>query len=157
VRSRFSLALLLCIACPHPAWALLCGSFLDPMIVTASDLSFGTYLPGSSATASATVTVSCTIPLDLLDSFHVSLSAGNAASPGARYLRHGSDRLNYNLYTDSGYTTVWGDNTGGSTDQSYNGVLSIGSLGLTAWGRLPQGQYVPAGTYSDRIIVTVTY
>jgi spore coat protein U-like protein len=28
---------------------------------------------------------------------------------------------------------------------------------FTGFGRLPQGQYVPAGAYSDRITVTVAF
>jgi spore coat protein U-like protein len=143
---------------PRPASALLCGTFLDPITVSATDLNFGVYIPSSAATANTSVTIACTIPLDLLTDFHVSLSPGNAlTNAGARYLKLGSNHLNYNIFTNGGYTTVWGDGTGGSVDQSYSSLLALGSFTFTGFGRLPQGQYLPAGSYADHITVTVTF
>ena len=141
----------------RPASALLCGSFLDPIIVSATDLNFGVYVPSSAATANTTVTVACTIPIDLLTDFHVSLSAGNSLNSAARLMKKGSDPLGYNIYTDSGYTMVWGDNSGGTVDRDYASILALGSVSFTGFGRLPQGQYVPAGAYSDHITVTVSF
>jgi spore coat protein U-like protein len=142
----------------RPALALLCGSFLDPITVSATSLNFGVYVPSGAATANTTVTVACTIPLDLLTDFRISLSAGNALTdPSARYLKAGGNRLGYNIYTDGGYMTVWGDGTAGSVDQGYSSLLALGSASFTGFGRLPQGQYVPAGSYTDRITVTVSF
>jgi spore coat protein U-like protein len=141
----------------RPASALLCGTFLDPVSVSATTLNFGTYVPSSAATANTSVTVSCGLPIDLLNDFHISLSAGNSLDPAARLLKQGGGQLGYNIYTDSGFMTVWGDGTGGSVTQGYSSVLSLGRASFTGFGRLPQGQFVPAGTYSDRITVTVTF
>lgn len=155
---RISAALLALLLMTCPARALLCGSFLDPIIVSATDLNFGVYIPSGASTANTTVTVACTIPIDLLTDFHVSLSAGNALTdPSARYLKQGSSRLNYNIYTDGGYLTVWGDGSSGSVDRSYSSLLALGSTSFTGFGRLPQGQYAPAGSYIDHITVTVTF
>jgi spore coat protein U-like protein len=142
----------------RPASALLCGTFLDPIIVSATDLNFGVYVPSSASTANTSVTVSCTLALDLLTDFHVSLSAGNSLTdPSARYLKQGSNRLGYNIFTDGGYMTVWGDGSAGSVDQGYSSLLSLGSTSFTGFGRVPQGQYVQAGAYADRITVTVSF
>jgi spore coat protein U-like protein len=145
------------VLCTRPAAALLCGSILDPITVSATPLSFGVYLPGSASAANTTIKVSCTIPLDLLTDFTVSLSAGNAATPATRLLRHGGDQLGYNIFADAGYMTVWGDGSAGSVTQGFNSLLALGSVQFTGFGRLPQGQYVPAGAYSDRITVTVAF
>ncbi len=143
---------------PSPAFALLCGSVLDPMSVSATSLTFGSYTPASASTASTTVTISCgLLGLDLLPNFVVSLSAGNAATPSGRYLTMSGSHLSYNIYTSPGYATVWGDGSDGSVTQSFNGVLSLGNTNFTGYGRIPAGQYVAAGWYADNITVTVTY
>lgn len=154
---RISLAVLTLLVMTRPASALLCGTILDPITVSATSLNFGVYVPSSAATANTTITVACTLPLDLLNDFHVSLSAGNSLDPAARLLQQGASRLGYNIYTDGSYMTVWGDGTGGSVNQGYSSVLSLGRASFTGFGRLPQGQFVPAGAYGDRITVTVTF
>lgn len=145
---------------PLPARAGLCGTFLDPMSVAATGLGFGNYLPASVSTSNSTITMSCgLLGLDLLPSFTVALSAGNSASMITRKMVFGAQSLNYNIYTTSGYATVWGDGTGGSVTQSVNGgLLQLGSTNFTAYGRLPAGQYVSAGgPYLDTITVSVTF
>ena len=64
--------------------------------------------------------------------------------------------LNYNLYTDSTYTSIWGDGTTGTT---VSGVGSNGSTGITKtiYGSIPEGQDVPAGAYTDSITITITF
>jgi spore coat protein U-like protein len=153
---RISIALLAWLLFTRPAAALLCGSFLNPMSVSASALSFGNYLPGGNSAANTTVTIKCALlGLDLLPDFRVRLSAGNAVTPDARYLKLGTGKLFYNVYTGDG--GIWGDGSAGSVEQAYDGLLSIGNISLTGFGRLPAGQYVPAGTYADRITVTVIF
>lgn len=155
---RISAILVALLLMTRPASALLCGSFLDPITVSATDLNFGVYVPSSATTANTSVTIGCTIPLDLLTDFHVSLSAGNAlTNPSARYLKFGSNHLNYNIFTDGGYMTVWGDGTGGSIDQGFSSLLALGNFTFTGFGRVAQGQYLPPGAYADHITVTVTF
>ncbi|KCZ59657.1 hypothetical protein HY30_13710 [Hyphomonas chukchiensis] len=67
----------------------------------------------------------------------------------------GSNTLSYNLYTNSGYGTVWGDGTGGSSDVTGTGSGSVQDL--TVYGRMPAGQGEPAGDYSDTVTATITY
>ena len=116
-----------------------------------------TVLAVGGATANTTVTIGCTIPIDLLTDFHVSLSAGNSLNPAAHVMKKGSIPLGYNIYTDGGYMTVWGDGTGGSVNQAFDSLLSLGSVSFTGFGRLPQGQFVAPGLYSDHITVTVSF
>ena len=84
-------------------------------------------------------------------------AAGNATSPASRYMDKAGTHLSYNVYTSAGYSKVWGDGSGGSLTQSYNGLLSLGTISFTGYGRLPSGQYVASGAYSDRLVVTVSY
>lgn len=138
---------------------LFCGGLLSGAVsVSASALSFGTYAPASAAAASADVTVRCsTLGVDLLPSFTVALIAASSADPNGRHMNNGAAQLDYNVYTSAGYATVWGDGTGGSVTQGFNSLLALGTIDFTAWGRVPAGQYVPAGGYADQITVQISY
>ncbi len=155
---RIKVTLVTLLLAPSPAFALLCGTILDPMSVSATPLMFGSYTPASASASSTSIAISCgLLGLDLLPDFAVSLSAGNAATPSGRYLAMSGSHLGYNIYTGAGYATVWGDGSNGSVTQSFNSILSLGSIGFTGYGRIPAGQYVAAGPYTDRITVTVSY
>jgi spore coat protein U-like protein len=69
----------------------------------------------------------------------------------------GTDNLTYNIFTGTDHSTIWGDGNNGSVTQSFSAILSLGTISFTAYGLIPTGQYVPTGTYSDTITVTVTY
>jgi len=127
---------------------------------TATAVSFGNYDPLSSIAddSTGTVHVHCTLTVALPGSFTVGLSTGGSGSFAARKLHNGASDLLYNLYTDTTRAQVWGDGTGGSVtvSRSFSGLLSI-DQSLTVYGRIGAGQNVPARTYSDTILVTVTY
>lgn len=137
--------------------------------VSATPLAFGSYAsPGGVQTdSSSTLTVSCTPERILLCTigYTVSLSAGGAGSYAPRKLDSGGNRLDYNLYTSATRSTVWGDGTGGTSTVSSS--ITSGLLGLllcdeasknhTVYARIPAAQSVPAGSYADTIVVTVTY
>ena len=152
--------LLLCLS-GAPAQALLCGSGLplaSNLSVSATALNFGSYSPAAGRFANATVRVECgLLGIDLLPGFTVSLTAQNSADPAARRMLRAAVPLTYNLYTGNDYGTVWGDGSNASVMQSYNPLLALGAVNFTAWGRLPAGQYVPAGSYTDVITVTVAF
>lgn len=160
LRSTILTASLLLLA-TRPAFALLCGTVLDPLNVSATGVSFGNYTATNPAatTASGTITVSCgLLGVDLLPGFTVSLSTGSGGSFVPRTLVGGAGTLAYNLYTDATHGTVWGDGSGATLSQSFDsGLLHLGSYDFTVFGAVPAGQFVSAGVYSDTIIVTVTY
>jgi spore coat protein U-like protein len=141
-----------------PAKALLCGTVLDPMSVTATALNFGNYFPSSASAATMTVKINCgLLGVDLLPAFTLGLSAGNSGNPAARYLNRGGTHMNYNIYSTISYSRALGDGTAGTLLSSYAGLLSIGTISFTGYGNIPAGQYLPAGSYSDTIMVTVSY
>lgn len=162
MRIKVTLLVVLLAALPRPAQALLtCGSgalFASAVTVSATALNFGTYTPASARFASATISVECgLLGLDLLPGFVLSLTSQNGSNPSARFMERSGVPLAYNVYTSNGYGAVWGDGSNGSVTQSYGALLSLGGINYTAWGRLPAGQYVAAGAYSDWITVTVSY
>jgi spore coat protein U-like protein len=128
---------------------------LSACSVSATDLTFGNYAASSASPtdASNTLSVTCTSALP----YTVALDGGTTAgSVAARKMSDGaSHTLNYFLYTGSNHTTLWGDgNTGTST---VGGTGSGSTQNLTVYGRIPNGQFVTAGSYTDRVTVTVSY
>ncbi len=69
-------------------------------------------------------------------------------------MTNGTNTLQYNLYTTSGHTNVWGDGTGSTRTVGGNGTSSSTQ---TIYGNIPAGQDVSAGTYSDSITLTISF
>ena len=130
---------------------------------TSSSTAFGTYSANSPSptTTMATVTVNCSATVSLTVAYSVALSGGSSGRVTARTMTSGTSQLAYGLYTDTGHTSVWGDGSSGSTTVTGNAVLTTlitsQSSTLTAYGLLPAGQLAAPGSYSDSVLVTVSY
>ncbi len=84
------------------------------------------------------------------------MGSGTGASFANRRMAAGANLLNYNIYTTTARTTVWGDGT--SSTSAITGTGSGTAQSVTVYGRVTSGQTsVPAGSYSDTVAVTVTY
>jgi spore coat protein U-like protein len=128
-------------------------------VVTAPALSFGPYdgLSGAPATTSATAVVTC----NEAPPPTVTMELGPSAVSGGFFPRQmrndsGSDRLAYNFYVDAGGATVWGDGTGGTATRS-DRVFKNKPWTVTLYGRIPAGQDVSAGSYSDTLTITINF
>jgi spore coat protein U-like protein len=121
-----------------------------------SGVGFGTYDWQSAVSddSAGSVSINCTGEGFLLFPT-VSLSTGSSGSFASRRMTNGASNLQYNLYTDSARTSVWGNGSAGSSTVSV--PVFFGSGSRTIYGRMPIGQQVPSGTYSDTIVVTVEY
>jgi spore coat protein U-like protein len=87
--------------------------------------------------------------------YTIGLDAGTTtgATVAQRLLVNGAATVNYNLYTASNYTTIWGNAGGALVNSTGNGADQL----FTIYGRVP-AQTTPApGTYTDTVTVTVTY
>jgi spore coat protein U-like protein len=151
------------------ALAMLCVSGLVQAAATctvaATGPAFGNYDPSSATatTANGTVTATCTwtsggtTTVNLVASY----SAGNAGTYPNRFMLVGVAPLNYNIYFDSTYTTIRGNGTAGT--QTGQATLTVSSANRTAtatgtlFGRIPAGQNAVPGSYSDTIVITLTY
>jgi len=115
---------------------------------TVSSVNFGNVnplLPADTFADSNTVTVNCNFTaLALGARLCFSAGVGNTSpSVSARALGAGALRMNYNLYTDSGHTQVWG----AATTSAPTSVLLAGpalggnaSASFSFYGKLPGGQ-----------------
>jgi spore coat protein U-like protein len=135
------------------------GASTAACVVTAPSLSFGPYdgLSGAPATTSAVAVVTCNDSPPPT----VTMELGPSAVSGGFFPRQmrqdgGSDRLAYNFYVDAGATAVWGDGTGGTATRS-DRVFKNKPWTVTIYGRIPAGQDVSAGSYSDTLTITINF
>jgi spore coat protein U-like protein len=130
------------------------------VINTTATLDFGTagVLGGAGGSTntdqSATLKVQCTNST----TYDIGLDAGTTSGGlvSQRLLNNSStsETIKYNLYTDSGRATIWGNTVGTDT---VHATGSGAQQTYTIYGRVP-GQNTPTpGTYTDTITVTVTY
>lgn len=115
------------------------------------DVNFGGYDVFSLTPLDTTGTIDVSCPVRSSVSITFSTGAGSYA---ARYLQQGTTRLNYNLYRNAARTRILGDGTSGTVFLSAN---NIRNRSFTIYGRIPARQNVRAGTYTDTIIVTLTF
>jgi spore coat protein U-like protein len=57
--------------------------------------------------------------------------------------------INYNVYTNAGMTTIWGDGTAGTTTYTGTNFAGTNTLAGTAYGFVPGGQDIAPGAYTD--------
>lgn len=128
-------------------------------LVSATTLAFGTYIPSATATvldATSTVSVNCTRGT----TFNVGLDAGTSsgATVASRAMTSGSNLLPYQLYSNSGRTTVWGNTVGTDTVSGTGAGMGTPQVqSLTVYGRIPDTPTAAPGGYTDTVTVTVTY
>jgi spore coat protein U-like protein len=128
--------------------------------LSATPLNFGSAsLLTSNVDAIAMLTVQCTNTTP----YSIGLDNGSNASGSQRRMVNGATNyISYNLYTDAARSSAWNTTTSASscTGGGSSCVLGTGTgsnQSITVYGRVPP-QVAPAvGTYSDTVIVTVTF
>lgn len=130
-------------------------------VATVLNVIFGNYNPVSPSNldTSGTIQLTCIAVVVGNVSYTISLNAGQGGSFAPRMMTDSVHNLNYNLYTDATYTSIWGNGTGGTStvSDSMPILLVASSKSYSVYGRIPASQSVPTGVYSDTITVTVTY
>lgn len=122
--------------------------------LSATDLTFGNYDPlkVTSTDASSVVTVTCTPGSGYI--IGLDTGTGQGATVEMRRMSNGNSLLDYSLYRDTARNLVWGNSPGSDT------VAGIGTgtpIDYPAYGRIPQGQAVQRGVYTDTVTVWVTF
>jgi len=126
--------------------------------INAGNMEFGNYDPtsGDDLTVSATIASTCTSGAAATISMGEGSSAGSgstAAAPVRRMIGLDGNYLNYSVYSDSGYSAVWG-----GTDATDVAITGTGSaVNSTAYGKVTAGQAANVTTYADSVVVTLTY
>lgn len=139
-----------------PSFAQTCS------ITSVGTLNFGSYdvFSTTALVTTAALQVKCT-PANLVNQLNTttttSLGKGNSTTFSTRQMQNttnSSIKLNYNIYTTAGGTTIWGDGTTGTSQVS---KTIAPTLNFTIEGIIPAGQNVSVGTYTDSVTITVNY
>jgi len=125
-------------------------------VIATSNLAFGQYDPlaGNSTQhldASAAVTMLC----PRATSAELSLDSGRYSNGATRTLAGSAQRVSYQLYRDAGRTQEWGGGPTGSLQFVSEGIHKPQQV--TLYGRIPPGQEVPSGMYTDVVMATVDF
>ena len=129
--------------------------------LSAADVLFADYSASLPTQGSASLELRCSSTALLAETVtaQVNLSTGSSNSYVVRRMQHGSDTLNYNLYTDPTHLQIWGTPPAAS-GRSVVLVLAVGATlaqALTVYAQAPAGQSPPVGEYRDYITVTAVY
>jgi spore coat protein U-like protein len=121
----------------------------------ATDVDFGSHASTeANLIAAGQLNVNCTPGT----SYSIALNDGqNAAGGGvtARKLAKGSDLVPYQLYSDSGRSTVWGS-TSGTGGNTVGGTGTGAVQNVPVYGKVASANF-PAGSYNDVVTATITY
>jgi spore coat protein U-like protein len=122
-------------------------------LVSATAVNFGSAgVIAANTDASGTTTVQCTSTTP----YTVALNGGNsgATDPTKREMSKATETITYGLYRDSARSLPWGSTTGTNT---VGGTGTGSNQPLTVYGRVASQATPSPGTYTDSVIVTVTY
>ena len=123
-------------------------------VTNPTDMAFGSHgLLTALVNQTSTFQVTCTNTTP----YTIGLNAGLNASGSQRRMLGGvtnTEFVNYNLYTDAGRTTAWGNASGSWVSATGNGSAQT----YTVYGQVPaQATPSPGANYQDTVTITVTY
>lgn len=122
-------------------------------LIATQNIDFGTAgILGSNVDATGQVSVTCTPAT----AYTISLNNGiTGTGPTARRMTLGAQAVTYGLFKDNARSQPWGDATtpGSTVPGTGSGVTQA----YTVYGRVPPQTTPSPGTYTDTVVVTVTY
>jgi spore coat protein U-like protein len=118
-------------------------------------LAFGSYdtLSASPLDTTGSIIYKCLLSLTIT----IDISTGSSTSYAARTMtKAGGGTLAYNLFLDVTRMQVWGNTSSGTVHYGpFLGLLV--DTAIPVFGRIPAGQDVATGNYSDTVVVTLNY
>jgi spore coat protein U-like protein len=124
--------------------------------ISTTGVAFGSYNVFSSSPVDSTGTIVYRCNGNV-DSVLIAITKGQSSTFLPRQLGRGNEQLSYNLYRDAARTLVWGDFNGGTSAYLQIDPPNNQNVSLTVFGRIPPGQDISAGSYSDTVTVVVLF
>jgi spore coat protein U-like protein len=124
--------------------------------ISTTSVNFGSYnvFSGADLDSTGRVTYNCNATAFNIT---VSLSKGGSGTYSPRRMSKGAEVLSYQLYRNSARTNIWGDGTGGTVVYTRADPANNTNVNLTVYGRIPAGQDVSAGTFSDTVVAVINF
>jgi spore coat protein U-like protein len=132
------------------------ATVINNCTITTSPADFGSYAYDFDSNAMGTIDAFCSASSSATITLGQGANAASGstdASPSRRLSNGTGGFLNYNLYQNSSATLIWGNTSGTGVviNESGTGVMK------TVYGKIPLGQRVPAGSYVDTVVATITF
>ncbi|HEY0232879.1 MAG TPA: spore coat U domain-containing protein [Dokdonella sp.] len=121
-------------------------------LATASDMNFGS--PASNFAGNIDQVSGISMTCTNGTAWQIGLDNGQSALATTRRMIGGSSYVVYELYRDTGRTLRWGNTLNSDT---LSGSGSGNTQTLSVYGRVAPQAGAAAGSYSDKITVTITY
>jgi spore coat protein U-like protein len=143
------------------------ATVINNCILTAGAMAFGNYDPASAngpgganapLQAVGSITMYCTldavVAVNLDQGLHPT-GGSTAAAPQRQMLNQTTAGiyLDYFLYSDNAYSTVWGNTVGTAVADTGSGLAQT----LNVYGSVPASQNVPAASYADTVTVYMNF
>ncbi len=125
------------------------ATVLSSCTIEGGTLDFGQYVTGQSGDLDGVGEIVLT---NCEGQVTIAMDGGSAGSVSARRMANAGNTLDYQLYRDPSRSQIWGQ--GG---QAFLGQILASQATLQVFGRIPGGQSVPAGTYTDTVNITLTF
>jgi spore coat protein U-like protein len=124
-----------------------------------SGLDFGTYrsLDRTPDTVLGRLDVLCTADSANGATPHVTISAGNSGQFAERTMTFANHLLRYNLYAEPTRRLVLGDGSAGTAAFATPRARTRRSQSWPIFGLIAPGQRVPAGIYTDTLLIEVEF
>ena len=124
-------------------------------ITNTPSIAFGNYNPLDTTPVDAlgTISLACTKGAIAVISLDTGANSSNATGTTRAMKDAATNYLSYELYSNSGRTTVWGSSPGVTEPAA----PSKAAVNYTVYGRIPAGQDQPANSYSDTVGITVNF
>jgi spore coat protein U-like protein len=87
----------------------------------------------------------------------IGLTKGLSSTFNPRLMSKGAEVLGYNLYRNAARTNIWGDGTSGTAVYTRANPPNNSNVNVTVYGRVPAGQDVSAGTFSDTVTAVINF
>lgn len=125
--------------------------------VSSTNINFGTIAPSQTGTATSNAVISATCTNETPYTINIGTGNNNSFAPRAMNgsATGNSDKLEYNIYSDSSYSTIMGD--GSSSTYQIQGTSVGGTQNYTMYGSLSLNQYVTPDNYTDNVTLTLNY
>lgn len=134
------------------------------MVSSPGSLAFGAYDPvdvnnTAARNGAGTINVRCTRGTTTTIALEEGLNpaGGSDCTTPLRQMNDGTgELLRYDLFSDATRTITWGC-TQGTNTTSHTSTNSATAAVLDVWGRIPAGQDVAPGNYSDTVRILLTF
>jgi spore coat protein U-like protein len=122
------------------------------VLATVTNVSFGTYVPGTESDATGSFTLNCTSGAPITVSISAGNGSGHSQGTDTRAMVSGANFLSYDLFQDGGHTTVWPVATGVGFTGTGSAVI------FNVFGRIRSNLTgIVNGAYSDTVNIVASF